>query len=103
MRSFLIWCSKYLSIPAILIIGFIVYILFIQENSVSKIYDNDRAIDSLRRAITVEHDTLDYYRALNERLDINEPEIVERVVREHHNMSLPTEDVYILKENVTNP
>ena len=97
MRSFLTWCSKYVSIPAILIIGFIIYILFIQENSVHKIYENDRTIDSLRRAINIEKDTFEYYLDLNNRLDVKDPEMVERVVREQHNMSLPTEDVYIFK------
>lgn len=97
MRSFLTWCSKYLSIPAILIIGFIVYILFVQEYSVERIYENDRTIDSLQRAIAVESDTLKFYREKNERLDNNDPEMVEKVVREQHNMSLPTEEVYIFK------
>ena len=97
MRSFLFWCSKYLSIPTILIIGFIVYILFIQDYSVERIYDNDRTIDSLERAIAVQNDTLNFYREKNRRLDNHDPEMVEKVVREQHNMSLPTEEIYIFK------
>ena len=97
MRNFLIWCSKYVSVPAILTIGFIVYILFIQEYSVERIYENDRTIDSLKRAIAVQEDTLLYYRDKNLRLDNHDPEMVEKIVREQHNMSLPTEEIYVFK------
>ncbi|MCH5219703.1 MAG: septum formation initiator family protein [Muribaculaceae bacterium] len=97
MRSFLIWCHKYLSIPTLLIVGFIVYILFFQENSIGRIYDNDRAIDSLKRAIAVENDTLAFYRDKNMRLDNHDPEMIEKVVREQHNMSMSTEEVFVFK------
>lgn len=97
MRSFLIWCSKYLSIPTLLIIAFIVYILFVQEYSVDHIYENDRLIDSLNRAIARENDTLNLYRDKNRRLDNRDPEMVEKIVREQHGMSLPTEEVYVFK------
>ena len=94
MKKFLTWCSKYLSIPTILIIGFIVYILFIQDYRVSSIYRNDVTIDSLKRAIAAEQDTLDFYRDKNVRLANRDPEIVEKIVREQFGMSLPTEEVY---------
>ena len=97
MHSFLAWCKKYLSIPAILIVGFVAYILFFQENSVSRIYEIDRTIDSLKQAIAIEEDTLAIYKDRNLRLDNNDPELVEKVVREQHNMSLPTEEIYVFK------
>ena len=97
MRSFLIWCNKYLSIPTIIILGLIFYILFGQEYSIERIYDNDRTIDSLNRAITIQYDTLSFYREKNIRLDNRDPEMVEKVVREQHNMSLPTEEVYVVQ------
>lgn len=97
MRSFLIWCNKYLSIPTLLIVGFIIYILFFQENSIGRIYENDRAIDSLKRAIAIENDTLIFYREKNQRLDNHDPEMIEKVVREQHNMSMPTEEIYVFK------
>lgn len=97
MRNFLIWCSKYLSLSAIIIIGLIVYILFVQEYSVDRIYENDRAIDSLNRAIALQNDTFLFYLDKNTRLDNRDPEMVEKVVREQHNMSLPTEEIYVFK------
>lgn len=97
MKKTLAWCRKYLSIPAVLILGVIAYILFLQDNSVNRIYTLNRTIDSLRTVIRHEEDTLAVYAELNRRLDLNDPEIIERVVREHHNMSLPDEDVYEFK------
>lgn len=95
MRSFLTWCVRYLSIPAVLTIGIVCYILFVQENSLMRIYDINRTIDSLNQVIEIETDTLNFYSEKNRRLDNNDPEMVEKVVREQHNMSMPTEDVYI--------
>lgn len=97
MRSFLTWCSKYLPIPTILIVGFLIYIFFLQENSVSRNYEIERSIDSLRQAIAIEQDSLELYKDKNKRLDNKDPELVEKVVREQHNMSLPTEEIYIFK------
>lgn len=63
----------------------------------SRIYSYDQTIDSLRAEIRVNTDTMLYYRALNQRMDNHDPEIIERIVRENHNMNLPNEDVYIFK------
>jgi hypothetical protein len=71
--------------------------VFFQENSMSRIYSYDRTIDSLRTEIRVNTDSMMYYRALNNRMDNHDPEIIERIVRENHNMNLPNEDVYIFK------
>lgn len=97
MRDFLIWCSKYVSISTIIIVGVLVYILFFQDFSVEKIYRNELTIDSLNRAIAIESDTLDFYLQKNRRLDNHDSEMVEKVVREQHNMSLPNEEIYIFK------
>ena len=97
MKSFLTWCVKYLSIPTIFMVGALVYILFIQENSVIHYYEIKQTVDSLNRVIAQEKDTLEFYTEKNIRLDQNDPEMVEKVVREQHNMSMPTEDVYIFK------
>ena len=89
------WCRRYLSIPWLLLIAAIVYMAFFQENSVQRIYHNKQQIDSLQMAIKANYDTMQYYRQLNQRLDNRDPEIIEQIVRENHNMNLPNEDVYI--------
>lgn len=97
MRSFLNWCRKYLSLSTILILAAIGYILFIQDYSVSNIYQNRRTIDSLEQVYKEWNDTLSIYRDRNERFDNREPEIIEHVAREQFNMSLPTEEVYVFE------
>ncbi len=89
------WCRRYLSISGILLIAAICYMAFFQDNSVARIYDNKRQIDSLETAIKANRDTMLVYRELNRRLDNRDPEIIERIVRENHDMNLPNEDVYI--------
>ena len=63
------WCRRFLSVSAILIIGVVIYIVFIQENSVTRIYHNQTVIDSLQMEIARCNDTLAKYKELNRRLD----------------------------------
>ena len=55
------------------------------------------AKDSLNAEIKMNRDTMLYYHELNRRLDNRDPEIIERVVREHFNMNTPDEEVYLFK------
>lgn len=98
MKSFFTWCTRYLKLPTLLVIAALVYILFLQDNSIAQMYEMDKTIDSLKQIIAMENDTMEFYRAKNMRLDNNDPEIIEQVVREQHNMSLPTEEVYVFKK-----
>ena len=97
MKKFLLWTSKYFSIPGLLVIGLIVYLIFFQENSVGQIYTYRQAIDSLETRITVCRDTFEYYHSLNRRLDNRDPAILERIARERHDMNMENEDVYVFK------
>ncbi|MGM9854065.1 MAG: septum formation initiator family protein [Muribaculaceae bacterium] len=96
-RSFLSWGRRYISVWAVLLVGAIVYLLFFQENSSSRIYAYQQTIDSLNAEIKMNRDTMLYYHELNRRLDNRDPEIIERVVREHFNMNTPDEEVYLFK------
>lgn len=97
MKGFISWCRSYLSIPGLAVIAAICYMVFFQENSMTRIYSYDRTIDSLRTEIRINTDSMMFYRALNHRMDNHDPEIIERIVRENHNMNLPNEDVYIFR------
>lgn len=96
-RSILSWGRRYLSVWTVLLVGAILYLLFFQENSSSRIYAYQQTIDSLNAEIKMNRDTMLYYRELNRRLDNRDPEIIERVVREHFNMNTPDEEVYLFK------
>lgn len=95
LRDLFSWCRKYISVVNLLIIAVLVYMLFFQDNSASRIYRYDNTIDSLRSEIKTQRDTMLFYRNLNHRLDNRDPEMIERVVREHHNMNTVNEEVYI--------
>lgn len=97
MKNFLIWTSKYFSIPGLLLLGLLAYLIFFQENSVGQIYQYSRTIDSLEQQIAVYRDTIEYYTDLNSRLDNRDPAILERIAREHHDMNMPDEEVYVFK------
>ncbi len=96
MRSFFSWCRRYISLLGIFVVGFVVYTLFIQNNSVVRYMEYQNTIDSLTVEIKHATDTMEYYQMMNARLT-NDPELMERVVREEYNMVRPGEDVYIFE------
>jgi cell division protein FtsB len=98
MKSFVNWCRRFIRIPALIVFLILVYLMFFQENSIQKLTSYRNTIDSLEREIAVNTDTMEYYRALNQRMDNRDPEIIEKIVREHHNMNLPGEDVYVFNQ-----
>ena len=77
-------------------VAYLAFLLFFNENSMMRSIDLDRTIDSLRTEIRVNQDSLEYYKALNNRLSTS-PEEMERVAREQYNMNRPDEDVYVFK------
>lgn len=96
MNRFINWSRRYISLIMILIVGFAVYALFLQENSLFRFIESNRTIDSLRTEIKIANDTLLYYQELNSRLS-RDPELMEAVVRENFNMVREGEDVYVFE------
>jgi len=88
------WLKRYVSLPLIAVLAFVVFVLFFNENSVVKSYDYASEIRSLQRRIDACEDTLRLYQDLNRRLD-SDPGELERIVREYYHMQRPSEDVYI--------
>lgn len=88
------WLKRYISLPLLIVLAFVAYVLFFNDNSVMKSMDYAAEIRALEARIEQCEDTLRLYEALNRRLDSN-PEELERIVREHYHMQRPSEDVYI--------
>ncbi len=86
--------KRYISLPLLIVVAFVAYVLFFNENSVMQSMDYAAEIRSLQNKIAQCEDTLRHYEQLNRRLDSN-PEELERIVREHYHMQRPSEDVYI--------
>lgn len=90
------WLKRYVSLSLLVVLGFIAFVLFFNDNSVAKSYDYAAQIRELEGEIAQYEDTLRYYQELNRRLD-SDPQELERIVREHYHMQRPSEDVYIFE------
>ncbi|MDE6097264.1 MAG: septum formation initiator family protein [Muribaculaceae bacterium] len=90
------WLSRYISVAALVVIGYFVYLLFFSSHSAMKKVEYQRVIDSLEREVSATTDSVAYYHKLNQQLR-SDPRAVEQVVREEHNMNRPGEDVYLME------
>lgn len=88
------WCHRYLSVSAVAVIGALTYVLFLNDNSVIDHYEYEARIRELRHEISLNRDTLEYYRTLNDRLDTDRS-TMEQIVREQYHMQRPSEDIYL--------
>ncbi|MBP3537115.1 MAG: septum formation initiator family protein [Muribaculaceae bacterium] len=96
VSSSISWLKRYLSLPTLLCIGALCYIIFSGDSTVFRTIDYDHQIDSLKAELAAQRDTMEYYRDLNRRLS-SDPELMEQVVREQYGMKRATEDVYIFQ------
>lgn len=90
------WLKRYVSLSLLVVLGFVVFVLFFNENSVMKSMEYASEIRSLEEEIAQYEDTLRHYQALNDRLN-TDPKELERIVREHYHMHRSSEDVYIFE------
>ena len=88
------WVRRYITMPLVAAVAFIVFMLFFNENSYSRSAELQNEIDRLRAEIKENTDTMNYYRSLNQRLD-TDPQTLERIVREQYHLQRPNEDVYV--------
>lgn len=96
------WWRRYITVPAAVGLGVIVYLTFFSENSITQRIEYQRMIDSLTVCLQQHEDSLAYYRDLNRRL-FTDPALMEQVVREQYNMKRAHEDVYIMEQNNERP
>ncbi|MDE5942434.1 MAG: septum formation initiator family protein [Muribaculaceae bacterium] len=91
------WCRRYITFPLIVAVGFIVFVLFFNENSYSRSSELDAEIRELEAEIKENNDTMSYYRSLYMSLD-TDPSTLERIVREKYHMQRLNEDVYVITD-----
>ncbi|MCF0219738.1 MAG: septum formation initiator family protein [Muribaculaceae bacterium] len=96
MRTAFAWCKRYISLPLLIVVGVVVYILFFNENSVIRIYEYEKEISRLKDEIKENRDTFEYYHQLNERLNTDR-NTMEKIVREQYHMQRAGEDVYLFE------
>ena len=88
--------TKHFSLGKAFLVVFVIFILFIDENSCIQRVRYDRQINDLRQQIAAQNDTTDYYNRQIERLKTDKNE-VEQIAREQYYMSKPSEDIYIIE------
>ena len=89
------WCRRYVTVMSVIVVGFMVYSMFFNESSVKSMEVNNQ-IERINNAIKQNEDTTAYYNQLLQRLS-DDPETMERIVREHYHMQRPNEDVYVFE------
>ena len=89
------WCRRYVTVMSVIVVGFMVYSMFFNESSVKSMEVNNE-IERINNAIKQNEDTTAYYNQLLQRLS-DDPETMERIVREHYHMQRPNEDVYVFE------
>lgn len=95
-NSFFSWCRRHFSLPAIAVIAFIIYLLFFNSNSCSRLHELKQQELELQTEINTVQDTISHYRELNRRLE-TDPATLERIGREEYRMQMPDEDVFIVE------
>jgi cell division protein FtsB len=90
------WTKRYVTLPLLIAVAYIIYILFFNENSYFKSMEYQTEIDRLEAEIKENNDTMLYYHQLNTSLT-SDPAELERIVREEYHMQRPNEDVYVFE------
>ena len=88
------WFRRYVSLITLVVVGALIYMIFFSDTSVMHKIRYQHTIDSLNIEVEINRDSMLYYKELNSRLT-TDPEIMEQIVREQHNMKKPDEDVFI--------
>ncbi|MCM1021719.1 MAG: septum formation initiator family protein [Muribaculum sp.] len=96
LKSFTSWCRRYISVTFLVVMAFVLFVLFFNENSVMHSFELNEQITELELEIQDNEDTLQYYQRLNSALN-TDAETLERIVRENYHMQRPNEDVYIVE------
>lgn len=91
------WCRRYLSGMLLLVVAFVLFVLFFNDNSIMKSYEYSREIERLKAEIKANEDSIDHYMRLNRSLD-TDPATMERIVRERYHMQRASEDVYVFED-----
>ena len=96
LNSFVTWCRRYISVTFVIVLAFVFFVLFFNDNSVMHSFELNQRIKRTGLEISENEDTLQHYRRLNRALN-TDAETMERIVRENYHMQRPSEDVYIVE------
>ena len=87
---------EHFSIGKLFLALFVLFIVFIDENSCIQRIKYDATINELRQQIKEQNDTTEYYNRKIEELT-SKKDMIEQIAREQYYMSKPNEDIYIIE------
>lgn len=90
------WYKRFVSLPFIVFLLAVAYILLLSDYSMSQYAVYKERIAVLEEEIKISTDTFDYYFNLNNQLR-TDPEKLEKIVREKYRMQRENEDVYVFE------
>lgn len=85
---------RWLSLPLIIIVSFLIIMIFYGENSYLKGKEYSMKINELKQEIKANRDSAKYYHRKAKELSTNR-ETLEKIAREQYGMKKSYEDVYI--------
>lgn len=91
------WMPRWLNLPLVIFIGFIVSLLFFGENNYLKINEYKSRINELKAEIKLNEDSAAYYEAKVRELNTDR-ESLEKIAREKYGMKHQNEEVFITTE-----
>ncbi|MBQ2235570.1 MAG: septum formation initiator family protein [Muribaculaceae bacterium] len=91
------WVPRWLNIPLIIFIAFIVSLLFFGDNNYLKINELKSRINELKAEIKLNEDSAAIYEVKVRELNTDR-ETLERIAREKYGMKRQNEDVYVVEE-----
>ena len=91
------WIPRWINIPLIIFIAFVVVLLFFGDNSFVRSTEYRSQINDLKSQIKSLEDSADVYEAKVRELNTDR-ETLERIAREKYGMKHQNEDVYVVEE-----
>ena len=87
------WIPRWLSLPFIIFIAFIVMLLFYGENNYMLINQQKKEIDKMNAQIKVMEDSAKFYERKTQELNTDK-ETLEKIAREQYGMKRTNEEVF---------
>lgn len=88
------WIPRWLSLPFIIFLAFIVMLLFYGENNYMLINQQKKEIDKMNAQIKVMEDSAKYYEQKTQELNTDK-ETLEKIAREQYRMKRTNEEVFV--------
>ena len=88
------WIPRWLSLPLIIIVAFLIIMVFYGDNSYLKSKEYSKKIDELQKEIKANRDSAAYYQRKSHEL-ATDRETLEKIAREQYGMKRENEDLYI--------